>query len=132
MIFKKKFFARVIKLPILIASHCPIMKNYKKIFSYYLKKIKIFSTEYPIISNHNARIIYSKKKIYHSLLKQIYKKVQWNKSIKKMIFMNIELFIEIGPGNVLTNLNKQNSIIHSYHTSNNNQLLFIIDIIKKL
>ncbi|VFP81514.1 ACP S-malonyltransferase [Buchnera aphidicola] len=132
LIFKKKFYAKIIRLPMSIASHCLLMKNYKEQFSYYLKKIKIFTGKYPVISNHNAKIILSKKEIYSSLIKQIYKKVQWNKSIKKIISMGINIFIEVGPGNILTNLNKENKNISSYSTNEYKKLLLVMDIIKKL
>ncbi|WP_154061188.1 hypothetical protein [Buchnera aphidicola] len=115
-----------------IASHCLLMKNYKEKFSYYLKKIKIFKGKYPIISNHNANIILSKKEIYSSLIKQIYKTVQWNKSIKKIISMGVNIFIEVGLGNILTNLNKENKNIFSYSTNEYKKLLLVMDIIKKL
>ncbi|VFP88398.1 Malonyl CoA-acyl carrier protein transacylase [Buchnera aphidicola (Cinara piceae)] len=132
LIFKKKFYAKIIRLPMLIASHCLLMKNYQKEFSYYLKKIKIFTGKNPIISNHNAKIMFSKKKIYSSLTKQIYKKVQWYKSIKKIISMGIDIFIEVGPGEILTNLNKENKNISSYSTNSYKKLLLVMDIIKKL
>ena len=43
------------------------------------------------------------------LVKQIIKKVRWREIIANMINDGVERFIEIGPGNVLTNLVKRMS-----------------------
>ncbi|MGI4816852.1 MAG: ACP S-malonyltransferase [Janthinobacterium lividum] len=131
-IFKKQLHVKVIRLPIPITSHCALMKNYKKKFSKSLRKIKISKGKYPIIGNYRSKILTSKKDIYVSLLKQIYKKVHWRQCVVKIISMGISIFIEVGLGQVLTNLNKEYHKISSYSTNNNQKLSSIIDIIKKL
>ncbi|VFP85958.1 Malonyl CoA-acyl carrier protein transacylase [Buchnera aphidicola (Cinara pseudotaxifoliae)] len=131
-IFKKQLYVKVIQLPIPIASHCILMKNYTKKFSSSLKKIKIFKGKYPIIDTYHATILTSEEDIYVSLLKQIYKIVHWKQCIAKIISMNIDIFIEIGLGQVLTNLNKEYRKVSSYSTNNNQKLLSIINILKKL
>ncbi|VFP78211.1 Malonyl CoA-acyl carrier protein transacylase [Buchnera aphidicola (Cinara cuneomaculata)] len=129
-IFKKQFRAKIIRLPTSITSHCILLKKYKKIFSNYLNKITISTGKYPIISNHNAAIMYTIQDIYLASIKQIYKKVQWEKSIKKIISMGIDVFIEIGPGQILTNLNKKYFNVASYATSSNQKLSLVMDILK--
>ncbi len=108
------------------------MKKYKKHFSFYLKKINISSSTNAIISNHNSNLLYSKKDIYNSLVKQIYKKVRWSDNIKKIISLRKKIIIEIGIGRILTNLNKKNKTIQSYSTDHSKKLSLIVDIIKKL
>ncbi|VFP83710.1 ACP S-malonyltransferase [Buchnera aphidicola] len=130
LILKNQLHTKIIRLPMPITPHCILMKKYKKKFSYYLRKITILKGNCPIISNHNATILYSKKDIYHALIKQIYKKVQWAKSIKKIISMGIKFFIEIGPGQILTNLNKEYSDVSSYATNSYQKLSLVMDIIK--
>ncbi|VAX76595.1 ACP S-malonyltransferase [Buchnera aphidicola] len=131
-IFKKQMSARVIKLPMLISPHCPLIKHYKKKFSYYLKKIKIVPGKSLIISNHNANIISSPKKIYSSLLKQLYTTVQWHNSIKKIMSSGIDIIIESGPGEILTNLNPKNKKILFYSTCHKKSLSLTRETIKKL
>ncbi|VFP81135.1 Malonyl CoA-acyl carrier protein transacylase [Buchnera aphidicola (Cinara kochiana kochiana)] len=130
LIFKKQLHVKVIRLPMLITPHCLLMKNHKKKFSHYLNKITILKGNYPIISNHKATILYSKKDIYCSLVKQLYKTIQWEKSIIKIISMGVNLFIEIGPGQILTNLNKKYLNISSYSTNSDQKLSLVMDILK--
>jgi len=47
--------------------------------------------------------------IKNILVEQIVKKVRWREIITNMINDGVERFIEIGPGNVLTNLVKRMS-----------------------
>ncbi|ABJ90685.1 hypothetical protein [Buchnera aphidicola] len=131
-ICKKQFLVKIIRLPMVFSSHCELLKKYKKRFSYYLKKIKIFERKRPIISNNDSKLLYSKKDIFNSLLKQIYTKIQWNDNIKKIISIGIKIFIEIGPGQILSNLNKEHKKILSYPTNSNKKLLLVKNIIKKL
>ena len=50
-----------------------------------------------------------KEKIRETLVDQIVKKVRWREIIENMLNDGVQKFIEIGPGNVLTNLVKRMS-----------------------
>ena len=60
-----------------------------------------------IISNVNANTVNNPDEIKKLLIEQIEKPVRWRESIMKMIELNINKFIEIGPGKVLSGIVKR-------------------------
>ena len=62
----------------------------------------------PLYSNVTAKIC-SENEIADLLINQIISKVRWRQIVENMIDDGIVNFIEIGPGNVLTNLIKRTS-----------------------
>ena len=75
-------------------------------------KQKIIDTEFKnptidIISNVTAMPENSSDKIKNLLIDQIENPVKWRESIKNMIKLGVNSFIEIGPGKVLSGLIKR-------------------------
>ena len=62
---------------------------------------------FPVIHNADASSKTDNHDIIDSLVKQVYSPVLWTETIKNINNLNTNIFIEIGPGNVLTGLNKR-------------------------
>ena len=62
----------------------------------------------PLYSNVTSKVC-NEKEIANLLIKQIISKVRWREIVENMIQDGVQNFIEIGPGNVLTNLVKRAS-----------------------
>ena len=100
--------AKIVKqLPVSIPSHSPLMQKAARKFEEHLKNTNILEPQLPIISNVNATEYSSINEIKDLLAKQLYLPVQWVKSIEYVLTNDIDLFVECGPGNVLSGLNKR-------------------------
>jgi len=95
---------KVVKLPITIASHSPLMAKAGEGMNRLLKKLPIRDPERPIVGNVNADFIDSGPGVYAELRDQLLKGVHWQKSVEAMISRGADMFMETGPGNVLTRL----------------------------
>ena len=106
-IFKDAGAKRAVLLPVSVPSHCKLMRPASILFDDYLKSIVFNLPKFPIIQNYEA-INYNKiDKIKSALVHQIYNPVRWTETIKLLSVEGINLFIEAGPGKVLTGLNKR-------------------------
>ena len=106
-IFKDAGAKRAVLLPVSVPSHCKLMRPASILFDDYLKSIVFNLPKFPIIQNYEA-INYNKiDKIKSALVHQIYNPVRWTETIKLLTVKGINLFIEAGPGKVLTGLNKR-------------------------
>jgi len=106
-IFKDAGAKRAILLPVSVPSHCRLMRPASILFDDYLKSTIFSLPKFPIIQNYEA-IHYNKiEKIKSALVHQIYNPVRWTETIKLLSAKGISLFIEAGPGKVLTGLNRR-------------------------
>jgi len=63
--------------------------------------------DFPIIQNFEAINYDNVDKIKLALVKQLFNPVKWTQTINLLSTKGINLFIEAGPGKVLTGLNKR-------------------------
>lgn len=87
--------------------HSSIMKPAADKMREILEDIKINKPQIPYISNLNGDFITEPDEIKKSLVGQIYKTVQWEKSLKKAIKTGFKTFIESGSGEKQSNLLKR-------------------------
>ena len=105
--FKDAGAKRVLLLPVSVPSHCKLMRPASILFDDYLKSIIFNLPKFPIIQNYEAIHYNEIDKIKSALVHQIYNPVRWTETIKLLSAEGINLFIEAGPGKVLTGLNKR-------------------------
>ena len=99
---------KAIKLPVSAPFHSSLMKEATAIMVKELSKYNFNEPKVKIIANYFADIYKSKEDIRDSLIKQIEGRVRWRETIAKMYNeMDIRKFVEIGSGNVLSNLVKR-------------------------
>lgn len=96
-----------VKLSVSAPFHCFLMNSATEIM-----KNEIINTEFKIpkneiISNVTAKQTKDPDEIKDLLVKQIEKPVRWRESVINMINSNVDKFIEIGPGKVLSGLVKR-------------------------
>lgn len=61
----------------------------------------------PVISNVTAEPIHKPEDIKEKLLEQLYSPVLWEDSVKTMLSLGVDTFVEVGPGKVLSGLIKK-------------------------
>ena len=96
-----------IKLPVSAPFHCNLMSNATNIMSEELNKLIFNQVKNKLISNVTAKEISSTGELKDLLIKQIENRVRWRESVINMINNEVNHFIEIGPGKVLTGLVKR-------------------------
>ena len=96
-----------IKLPVSAPFHCSLMNKATDIMKEELVKLKFKKGSNPLISNITADEIFNADELKDLLIMQIENRVRWRESIINMIGKDINQFIEIGPGKVLSGLVKR-------------------------
>ena len=94
-------------LPVSVPSHCSLMAPAASRLIQTLEKAKLAAPRFPVIANVNARSADDGKQIKELLVKQVYSPVLWEDSIRYLLGQGAELFIEVGPGKVLSRLLKR-------------------------
>ena len=96
-----------IKLPVSAPFHCSLMNKAASIMKEELIKLKFKKGSNPLISNITADEIFNADELKDLLIKQIENRVRWRESVINMIGKDVNQFIEIGPGKVLSGLVKR-------------------------
>ena len=96
-----------IKLPVSAPFHCWLMNKATNIMSNELNKLNFIEGENKLISNVTANEISNTSELKDLLVKQIENRVRWRESVINMINNDVNHFIEIGPGKVLSGLVKR-------------------------
>ena len=103
----KKISIKNIKLPVSAPFHCSLMSSATKIMTESLNRLDFKKSQNKLISNVTAEEISGTEKLKDLLIKQIESRVRWRESVINMIKNDVNHFIEIGPGKVLTGLVKR-------------------------
>jgi len=96
-----------IKLPVSAPFHCELMNNATNIMKEELNKLNFKNGQNKLISNVTANEIKDPDELKNLLIKQIENRVRWRESVINMIENDVDHFIEIGPGKVLSGLVKR-------------------------
>ena len=96
-----------IKLPVSAPFHCELMKEATIKMEKLINEQKINNPNYKVVSNVTAVEYQNTQEIKDLLIKQIESPVRWRESIDYMINNGTSVFVEIGPGKVLSGLIKR-------------------------
>lgn len=99
---------RIIELKVNIASHCPLMREASVKLAEYFDSSSIVFGKSEIDFFSSTEVTYIKEnKVKDALSRQLIKPVQWVKSIENLLNHGFRIFIEVGPGKVLSGLIKR-------------------------
>jgi len=96
-----------IKLPVSAPFHCSLMSKATQVMSEEIQKLNFSQSKIKLISNVTAKEISNIDELKDLLIKQIENRVRWRESVVNMINNDVDHFIEIGPGKVLSGLVKR-------------------------
>jgi len=96
-----------IKLPVSAPFHCSLMSKATNIMNDELNKLNFTEGKNKLISNVTANEIANTDELKDLLIKQIENRVRWRESVINMVNNDINHFIELGPGKVLSGLIKR-------------------------
>lgn len=95
---------RVVRLPISIASHSPLMSEAQTHFSEAVQSVNWRDPVVPVVSNISGGLMHTKEQLAHELSEALTAPVQWQQAVKTMAAQGSTLFVEAGPGDVLSKL----------------------------
>ena len=94
---------KALLLPVSAPFHCSLLAPAGEMLRVDLASIEFTTPKIPLISNVDAKVINEKDQITSSLVRQVSNSVLWKDSIELMISKGVRIFVEIGPGTVLSN-----------------------------
>lgn len=100
----KELKAKFIPLKTSGAFHSSLMTKASLKMKEVIENEKFYDAEIPVITNYDAKITTKSEDFKQKLIYQINNPVHWYESIYLMKENGVDVFIEIGPGNVLSNL----------------------------
>lgn len=100
--------AKLAKLiPVSVPSHCALMKPAAEQLRVRLSETTIQTPHYPLIHNADVKMHQQADAIRQALAEQLYSPVRWVETMQFFANAGITQVLELGPGKVLTGLNKR-------------------------
>lgn len=100
---------RVVALKVSGAFHSPLMEPAQEGLKTELESCHASAPEYPVYSNVTAEPVSDPGTALDLLVRQLTSPVRWAGSVAAMVDGGAERFLEIGPGSVLSGLNRRNA-----------------------
>lgn len=107
---------RTVMLPVSAPFHCKLMQPAEDALANQLESISFHDPCYPIAANVDARLVRRATECRDALIRQVTGAVRWTECIARLQQSGATHFLEVGPGKVLTGLNRQ--IDRSLKTAN--------------
>lgn len=98
---------RALPLPVSVPSHCALMMPAAERLAEAMNSIELKVPRYTVVQNVDARAHGDVETLRTRLIEQLYRPVRWTECIESMVAQGAQVFIECGPGKVLTGLNKR-------------------------
>jgi [acyl-carrier-protein] S-malonyltransferase len=98
---------RAILLPVSAPFHCPLMQPAQARLRADLDSTVFLDLEFPLINNWRAEEVTTGRDAREGLYQQIPNPVLWTDTIRHIASLNIQRFVEVGPGSVLLGLCRQ-------------------------
>lgn len=98
---------RAVILPVSAPFHCALMMPAQQRLEPDLCATKFSALKIPLITNVDAQAINTGDEAREALIRQVTAPVRWLDSVREMIESGVTVFVEVGPGKVLTGLLRQ-------------------------
>ncbi|MFJ7976362.1 ACP S-malonyltransferase [Peribacillus sp. NPDC096379] len=104
---KEQGAKRAISLDVSGPFHSVLMEPAASKLQSVLDEIDVRDCRVPVISNVTAQPVTAANAIKEKLIEQLYSPVLWEDSVKTLLSLGVDTFIEVGPGKVLSGLIKK-------------------------
>jgi [acyl-carrier-protein] S-malonyltransferase len=105
--FRKNGARKVVPLAVSGPFHSPLMRTVAEVFDGDLNQATFRDPEIPVVSNVGAVVVKTGESARALLSRQIYSRVEWEQSMRRLLSLGVSSFVEVGPGRVLTGLMKK-------------------------
>ena len=106
-LLKERGAKRAIKLNVSAPFHCDLMLPAQERLARDLQEINFNDLRFPIIENVSAEANARGERVGKALTEQVSKPVRWAQSIETLLARDVETFIEVGAGKILSGLVRQ-------------------------
>jgi [acyl-carrier-protein] S-malonyltransferase len=86
------------------AFHSPLMEDAAHAFADLVAEAAIEDPKMPVVANATAEPVTDAASVRSAMAAQMSSPVRWGDSVRRMIADGVDLFVEVGPGRVLTKL----------------------------
>lgn len=98
---------RAMPLPVSVPSHCALMEPAAEQLAAAMDEVALKVPRYTVIQNVDAQAHADVETLRTRLIEQLYRPVRWTACVEAMSERGADVFIECGPGKVLTGLGKR-------------------------
>ena len=98
---------RAVMLSVSAPFHCSLMRPAQEHLEQDLRAAEFSKLNFPVITNADAEAETSGHETRDSLIRQVTAPVRWFDSIRDMIDNGVSIFVEVGPGKVLSGIMRQ-------------------------
>jgi [acyl-carrier-protein] S-malonyltransferase len=98
---------RAVLLPVSAPFHCELMKPAEERLKADLLATSFADLRVPLVTNADADVITTGAEARDALIRQVCQPVRWEESIRQLLALGVDTFVEVGPGRVLSGLLRQ-------------------------
>lgn len=95
---------RAVLLPVSAPFHCSLMQPAQEVLEGDLWNTYHNELNFPIVTNVDAELIEGAEEARDGLIRQVTGAVLWERSMRELIAKDVDTFIEVGPGKVLSGM----------------------------
>ncbi|MBA2339440.1 MAG: ACP S-malonyltransferase [Pyrinomonadaceae bacterium] len=106
-LLKERGAKRAIKLNVSAPFHCALMRPAQERLEAHLENIEFRDLAVPLVTNFDASPVMNGQAARDALVRQVTAPVRWLESIEFLAGEGVSIYIEIGPGKVLSDLVKR-------------------------
>ena len=122
-LLKQRGAKRAVKLNVSAPFHCDLMLPAEVELEKDLRKIDFTDLKIPLVENVTAEMNIKGARVPEALTKQVSSPVRWSDSILNLINENVEIFVEVGAGKILSGLVRQiNRDVYTLNIENTESL----------
>jgi [acyl-carrier-protein] S-malonyltransferase len=104
---KSRGAKKIVMLAVSAPFHCALMQPAQDRLAVDLQKLNFQAMQVPLIKNIDGEPTSDPANAREALIRQVTGAVQWVNSVRKLIDLGAEAFVEVGPGKVLCGLMRQ-------------------------
>jgi len=98
---------RTVMLPVSAPFHCPLMMPAQLQLAEQMVSVAFHHPRFPVVCNIDAQLHIHADDLRDALVRQVTGAVRWVQCIHQLQLSNVTHYIEVGPGKVLSGLNRQ-------------------------
>ena len=104
---KSRGAKRAVMLNVSAPFHCAMMQPAQDRLAVDLDAVEFKDPAVPVVNNADARLVRSAAEASDGLKRQVTSSVRWEQSMRVLLAEGVTLFVEVGPGKVLSGLMRQ-------------------------
>lgn len=112
--------------------HCTLMRPAAEKLAQFLQEVMIEDLKIPLIANVDAEFLTTARGVRDALARQVTSPVLWEESIRRLAQEGVRVFVEVGPGRVLSGLIKRiERGAETYHVEDTTSLQATVNALKR-